>query len=102
MEGLDVSGCFAMDLGGLVKLRGNTVLKCLLLEYLLIKSDHLKPLTETKITTLSVFCKFYAFVLTLAIDSKNLNFTHLEAIKGIRSLTALNILDCPQITEECK
>jgi hypothetical protein len=26
----------------------------------------------------------------------------LDAIKSIRSLTALNILDCPQITEECK
>ena len=38
----------------------------------------------------------------MLIDSKNLNFTHLEAISQIRSLTALNILDCPQITEECK
>ena len=38
----------------------------------------------------------------LMIDSKNLNFAHLEAISQIRSLTALNILDCPQVTEECK
>jgi hypothetical protein len=83
-----VSGCFAMDMSGLVKLRGNSVMKCLLLEYLVLKSDHLKPLADTRLSTLSVFY------------SKNLNFTHLEAISQIRSLTALNILDCPQITEE--
>ena len=59
LEGLDVSGCFAMDMSGLVKLRGNTILKCLLLEYLLLKSDHLKPLIDTRLTTLSVFCKLW-------------------------------------------
>jgi len=90
LEGLDVSGCFAMDLSGLLRLRGNSVLKCLLLEYLVIKSEHLRPLKDTQISTLSVFY------------SKNLSFTHLETIKEIPSLTNLNMQDCPQITEECK
>jgi hypothetical protein len=59
LEGLDVSGCFAIDMSTLVRLRGNTILKCLLLEYLLLKSDQLKPLTDTRISTLSVFCKLW-------------------------------------------
>ena len=57
LEGLDISGCFGMDLGALVKLRGNAVLKCLLLEYLPLKSDHLRHLVDSRISTLSVFCK---------------------------------------------
>jgi hypothetical protein len=59
MEGLDISGCFAMDLSALVKIRGNTVLKCLLLEYLPLKSEHLRHLVDSRISTLSVFCKNY-------------------------------------------
>ncbi len=47
LEGLDISGCFSIDLGCLTKLKGNQVLKCLLLEYLLLKSDHLRPLQDT-------------------------------------------------------
>jgi hypothetical protein len=90
LEGLDISGCFSIDLGCLTKLKGNQILRCLLLEYLLLKPDHLKPLQDTQIGTLSVF---YA---------KSVNFTHLEMIKGIRSLTNLNIQDCPQVTEPCK
>jgi hypothetical protein len=57
LEGLDISGCFQMDLAHLNKLRSNKVLKCLLLEYLLMKSDNLKPLQDSSISTLSVFCK---------------------------------------------
>jgi len=49
LEGLDISGCFGMDLQSLSKLRGNTTLKCLLLEYLLIKSDHLKTLQDSSV-----------------------------------------------------
>lgn len=71
LEGLDISGCFGLDLSVLCKLRGNTALKCLLLEYLLLKSDHLKHLQDTRVSTLSMFY------------SKAVNFTHLEALKGI-------------------
>jgi hypothetical protein len=44
IEGLDISGCFGMDLGCLQKLRGNNTLKCLLLEYLPLKTEHLRLL----------------------------------------------------------
>ena len=57
LEGLDISGCFGMDLGNLLKLRGNTVLKCLLLEFLPLKSEHLKHLVDSRLTTLSIYCK---------------------------------------------
>ena len=58
LEGLDLSGCFAIDLSALNKLRGNTTLRCLLLEYLQVNTDNIKSLQDSKITTLSVFCKF--------------------------------------------
>lgn len=58
LEGLDISGCFSIDLQCLSKLRGNRTLKCLLLEFLLVKSEHLKNLVDTNVHTLSIFCKF--------------------------------------------
>lgn len=102
LEGLDISGCFGMDLGCLTKLRGNSVLRCILLEYLLIKSDNIKALHESKITTLSVFCNHYSLFANSIIDSKTVNRTHVEAIKSLQTLTHLNIQDCPEVTEQGK
>ena len=57
LEGLDISGCFGMDLNCLSKLRGNKTLKCILLEYLILKTETLRHLQDTNISTISVFCK---------------------------------------------
>ena len=103
LEGLDISGCFGMDLNGLSKLRGNNNLKCLLLEYLILKTENLKHLLDSKVSTLSVFCKYRArFIYEFSIDSKNFNETHLETLKEMKTLTNLNMLDCPMVTEPRK
>lgn len=58
LEGLDISGCFKVNLDAiLVKMRGNRSLKCLLLEYLFIQSYQLSHLRFTHLRTLSLFCK---------------------------------------------
>jgi hypothetical protein len=57
LEGIDFSGCFSVDLNCLIKLRGNNKLKCLLLEYLMVKSDHLRHLEDSTVSTISIFCK---------------------------------------------
>lgn len=44
LEGLDISGCFGMDLSALCRLRGNCTMKCLLLEYLMLTSEHIRYL----------------------------------------------------------
>lgn len=97
LEGLDISGCFSVDLSCLIKLRYNKTLKCLLLEYLLVRSEQLKHLTEAGINTLSVFCKSKSYYLSniISTDSKTVAFTHVEVLKEIKSLTNLNISDCP-------
>jgi hypothetical protein len=38
----------------------------------------------------------------MIIDSKNFNFTHLETLREMKTLTNLNLLDCPLVTEPCK
>lgn len=83
LEGLDLSGCMNVDLAPLTKLRNNTSLKGMLLEFLNIKSEHIKALKETQITTLSIFCKPLSTFIDILVDSKTVNFTHLEAIKEL-------------------
>eukprot|EP00347_Sterkiella_histriomuscorum_P022700 403337486 len=85
LEGLDISGCFSIDLQCLTKLRGNRQLKCLLLEYLMVKSEHIKNLIDTNINTLSIFY------------SKTVNFTHVDVLIEAHRLVNLNLSDCPQL-----
>jgi hypothetical protein len=58
LEGLDISGCFAISLDGIMtRFRDNTKLRCLLLEYLFVNPYHLYHLKSTRLQTLSLFCK---------------------------------------------
>ena len=58
LEGLDISGCFKVNLDStMVKLRDNKHLRCLLLEYLFIQPQQLYHLKATNIQTISLFCK---------------------------------------------
>jgi hypothetical protein len=58
LEGLDLSGCFGINLElPMIKLRDNPKLTCLLLEYLLVMPSHMYHLRYTKVHTLSLFCK---------------------------------------------
>lgn len=59
LQGLDISGCFGIDLSALSVLRSNRTLKSLILEYLQVKSDQLKHLTHSQITTISLFCNYF-------------------------------------------
>jgi len=64
LEGLDLSGCFGINLElPMIKLRDNQKLSCLLLEYLFVLPSHLYYLKCTKIHTLSLFCKSYILKL---------------------------------------
>jgi len=79
LEGLDISGCFSVDLNCLIKLRGNSKMKCLLLEYLMVKSEHLRHLEDSAVSTLSIFF------------SKTVNFTHCKSLRKVKSLTNLSL-----------
>jgi hypothetical protein len=95
LEGLDISGCFGIDLGTLSRLRGNIILKCLLLEYLLVRCDHIRNLADSKVHTLSLFCKQSVLHISFSIDSKTVDKTHFEVLKEVPSITHLNVQDCP-------
>jgi hypothetical protein len=58
LEGLDLSGCFGVNLElPMLKLRDNQKLSTLLLEYLFVQPGHLYFLKLTKVHTISLFCK---------------------------------------------
>jgi hypothetical protein len=58
LEGVDISGCFKVNLDALMgKFKDNRSLKCLLLEYLFIQPYHIYQLKHSNLETLSLFCK---------------------------------------------
>jgi hypothetical protein len=87
LSGLDIAGCFSMDLQALSKCRSNTSLKCLILDYLPVKQEHILFLSETQIETLSLF---YCQTMT---------DLHLRGLANIKTLTQVNIQRCNNITE---
>ena len=102
LEGLDLSGCFGINLElPMIKLRDNPKLTCLLLEYLLVMPSHMYHLRYTKVHTLSLFCKCPR-TYRIIIDSKTVSPHHCEVLQQLPSLTNLNLKDCPLITEESK
>lgn len=61
LEGVDISGCFKVNLDTLMsKFRDNRSLRCLLLEYLFTQPYHLYHLKHSNLETLSLFCKSFS------------------------------------------
>ena len=100
LEGLDISGCFNVNLDmTMMKMKTNqTSLKCLLLEYLLIQPFHLSHIRSSKISTLSLFCK--QLFNNQYLDCRTVTDSHLDVLRQINYLKHLNIRDCPKISEE--
>ncbi len=83
LEGLDLSGCFNVNLDlVLVKLKNNNAsLKCLLLEYLMVQPFHLYHLRSSKIQTLSLFCKAHTHSIIIFLDCRTVTDSHLEVLR---------------------
>lgn len=105
LEGLDLSGCFKINLDTLmIKFRDNKQLTCVLLEYLFLQPYHLSHLRYTRIHTLSTFCnqRFKVTSHYSNLDSRTVGPSHLDVLKQVSNLTNLNVKECPNVTEQGK